>query len=113
MVNYIADPVLEKDEVMQIIVNFLKEQPRTQIHSVRKAVERKLEAENVIGSITEGNAYHRTTYNRRISDKDALLINECIYDLLYARVLTPGIDSSNLELPFIHVSDSEKLEKFL
>lgn len=52
-------------------------------------------------------------FTRSVSDKDALLINNCIYDLLYSRVITPGVNESNLELSFVHVSDESKLNEYL
>ncbi|NCT38839.1 hypothetical protein GTW56_23145 [Bacillus sp. EB93] len=50
------------------------------------------------------------TYNRKISDQDIQLINECICDLLNSRVIQPGINDVNQDLPWISVSDKEKLE---
>lgn len=34
---------------------------------------------------------------------DKLLATEVIWDLLFERVLTPGTDASNLELPWVRV----------
>ena len=34
---------------------------------------------------------------------DTLLANEVIWDLLFERVLTPGMDASNLGLPWVRV----------
>ena len=111
--KFVADPILEKSEVMEVIVHFLKENPRTQIAALRNAAMQRLYDENLIGTITQNNGMMRETFERRISDHDALLINDCIYDLLYARIITPGINADNLDLPFLHVSDKKKLEEYL
>jgi hypothetical protein len=68
----------------------------------------------VIGYRSEhrGEAVHRI--NICISDEIALLVNEVFYDLLYKeRILTPGFNRDNLVLPWVHVSDMNKLEQML
>ncbi|MFC4802598.1 hypothetical protein ACFPA1_25130 [Neobacillus sp. GCM10023253] len=110
---YQSEPILNKKETLTIIAQLLMEKPKTSINSLREAVKNILRVRGAIGPFSEtkgGGTYH---YTMRISDKDILLVNECIYDLLYTRVITPGIDEANLELPWIHVSDEEKLKSFL
>lgn len=102
---------LSKKEIQSIIVKFLEENPETQLASIRGSVEHVLRVKGEIGEKTEGNQYSRRTWVERISDKDALLINEVIYDLLYSRVITPGLNRDNLELPWVHVSNKEKLKE--
>lgn len=110
--RHVAKPSLIKSEVMSIIVEHLKENPRTQTTTIRREVTQRLYDENIIGTITVRQGMMSETFERRISDEDALLINECIYDLLYARIITPGANAGNLELPSLHVSDKEKLEEY-
>jgi hypothetical protein len=102
---------MEKSEVIKIILSYLGEEPFTQIASLRKAVENELIKQGVMGVKNTGNQYMRTTWNEPIPNKEALLINEVVYDLIYERVLTPGINRDNLELPFVHVSDKKKLNE--
>lgn len=65
-----------------------------------------------MGSITtRNNPYMSTTKFVDMSDQDAMLINEVIYDLISERILTPGIDRSNLEWPFLSVTNMEKLKQ--
>lgn len=111
--KYLAEPLLEKSEVIKVIIQFLKENSYTQIAAIRNVVMKKLSDQKIIGTISESYGMVRETYDRRISDKDALLINECIYDLLYNRTITPSCNADNLELPFVHVSNKEKLEDYL
>lgn len=62
------------------------------------------------GEKTKSYGMIRETGYQNISDRDALLINEIIYDLISKRILTPGVNRSNLDLPHVHVSDMDKLE---
>ena len=110
---YQSEPVLNKKDTLTIIARLLMEKQKTSINSLRESVKTILRDNGVIGPFSEtkgGGTYH---YNKSISDEDILLVNECIYDLLYTRVITPGIDEANLELPWIHVSDGERLKSFL
>jgi hypothetical protein len=104
---------LSKHEVQRLIAKHLETNPKTQLRAMQNVVERELELKGIIGEKTEGNQYIRHTWTERISDHDALLINEVIYDFLYGRIITPGIDSANSELPWVHVSDKEKLKEYL
>lgn len=110
--NY-AKPVLKKESVMKEIAEFLNLNPKTQIESIRGEIKGRLRSQGIIGPQEkyQGGGVYR--YDVRISSEDALLINECIYDLLYSRILTPGVNSDNLELPHVHVSDFEKLKSYL
>jgi hypothetical protein len=66
-----------------------------------------------IGTITTGNQYYSTTRDVPLSDQDALLINEVVWDLIVERVITPGIDNLNNEWPWLHVSNMDKLKQML
>ncbi|MGF9946064.1 hypothetical protein ABEX44_22815 [Priestia megaterium] len=100
---------LTKNEVQNIIIKHLEENPKTQLASIRHSVEHVLESRGITGKQVKGGQFLRTEWIERISDEDALLINEVIYDLLYDRIITPGINASNLDLPWVHVSSREKL----
>lgn len=111
--NHIAEPVLKKDEVMKEVITHLVENPKTGIDYIRNSIYARLKKEGIIGEIVESGGGMTTRFDRYISDEDALLINECVYDLLYDRVITPGANSDQLDLPSIHVTDKNKLEKYL
>src|SRR5699024_3640478 len=102
-----------KEQVMKSIVEYLVENSKTSIDNIRSSIYAGLKEEGVIGRITEREHGMTTTFDRSISDEDALLINECIYDLLYDRVITPGANSDELNLPFVHVTDKNKLDSYL
>jgi hypothetical protein len=101
-----------KKEVQDIIIGYLKKNPKTQIASIKGSVRNVLEERGLIGTITEERLGVTRTYKKYISDEDALLVNEVIYDLLYGRVITPGINESNQDLPWVHVSDMKKLQNY-
>ncbi|WP_249593657.1 hypothetical protein [Peribacillus frigoritolerans] len=101
---------MEKKEMIKIILNYLERNPFTQTGGIESAVHAVLTERGIMGEITTGNQYMRTTRQERIPNNLALLINEVIYDLMYSeRIITPGVNRDNLGLPFVHVSNMEKL----
>ncbi|MBD8133945.1 hypothetical protein IFR10_00160 [Bacillus sp. CFBP 13597] len=110
---YQSQSVLTKDEVMAIMANALLNNRANSINSLKENVKEVLRNRGIIGPVSESRGGGTVSYDRRISNKDALLINECVYDLLYGRVITPGMDEANLELPWIHVSNEKKLRTYL
>ena len=111
--DFIAKPVLVKEQVIKSIAEHLKGNPKTSIDNIRNSIYAGLREKGVIGRVSERKHGMTTTFDRDISDEDALLINECIYDLLYSRAITPGVNRDNLDLPHLHVTDKSKLEKYL
>lgn len=84
---------MNKEEILEIIVSKLEQSPYTELSRLRGAVKAEIDKSS----------------DAVLDRKTALLINEVIYDLLYGRVITPGIDGPNIDLPWIHVSNPEKL----
>lgn len=93
-----------------MIVNHLDVFPLTSLEAIREVIRSSLKQRGLIGGMTKQTGADNVTYNRKISDKDIQLLNDCIDDLLYSRVIQPGINDDNLDLPWIHVSDKEKLK---
>ncbi|MED3710020.1 hypothetical protein P4502_12380 [Peribacillus frigoritolerans] len=108
-----SQSVLTKDEVMVIMANALLNNHVNSINSLKENVKQVLRKRGIIGPVSESRGGGTVHYDRRISNEDALLINECVYDLLYGRVITPGMDEANLDLPWIHVSNVKKLRTYL
>ncbi|PFS02960.1 hypothetical protein [Bacillus thuringiensis] len=100
---------MTKEDILKIIINKLEQTPRTQLNSLRSAVKEELRSRGLYGEVTRQQGNLRITENLRVDTQTALLTNEVIYDLLYGRVITPGMDEHNLDLPWIHVSSLEKL----
>lgn len=104
---------MEKIEIEKIILEYLKSNNNTQHGDIMNAVENVMKSKGLIGNITTGNAYYSITQNVKIPNKESLLINDIVYDLIVERILTPGCNRDNLEWPFLHISDTEKLDKKL
>ncbi|WP_041059763.1 hypothetical protein [Jeotgalibacillus campisalis] len=102
-----------KEPILTILCEYLKKEPKTDIGTLRNLPLRELQEKNLIGEVTQHSGGMTMTSHKDASDKDVLLINDCIYDLLYDRVLTPGVNVHNQDLPFVHVSSFEKLNSYL
>jgi hypothetical protein len=105
---------MKKEELLKIILDFLKENQRTQLASIRSHIDTILREKGIIGIHQQhiGGAIHTT--NVRTPDETALYINDIIYNLMYRdRIITPGYNKDNLDLPWLHVSDLEKLDQLL
>lgn len=99
---------LSKEDIFRMIVKHLDVFPLTSIEAIREVIRSSLNQRGLIGGITKQTG--AATYNRKISDQDIQLISDCICDLLNSRVIQPGINEVNQELPWISVSDKEKLK---
>ncbi|TDL91540.1 hypothetical protein E2R55_00165 [Vibrio vulnificus] len=99
---------LSKDDIFRMIVKHLDVFPLTSLEAIREVIRSSLNQRGLIGGITKQTG--AAIYNRKISDQDIQLINDCICDLLKSRVIQPGINEVNQELPWISVADKEKLK---
>ncbi|MFD6442313.1 hypothetical protein ACFWDG_21570 [Peribacillus sp. NPDC060186] len=108
-----SELVLSKEDILRMIVKHLDVFPLTSLDAIREVIKSSLKQQGLTFGVTEHAGGGTITYNRRISDENTLLINDCIYDLLNTSVITPGINDDNLDLPWIHVSDKEKLKTYL
>lgn len=104
---------MNKNEMTKIILKYLQRHPKTQYGEVKHQVETELARRGITGQIQSRQGNVNMTRNVRISDDDALLINQVIWDLISERVLTPGINRDNFQWPFFHVSDMSKLDEKL
>ncbi|NOU91160.1 hypothetical protein GC102_36350 [Paenibacillus sp. LMG 31460] len=104
---------MTKEEVLQATLRYLLKNDRTQLGAIRHNIEEILKSRGEAGEITTRGIGFTSTSYVRMSDTVAMLVNEVIYDLISERILTPGIDASNLELPFISVTNKEKINTFL
>ncbi|MFJ8070070.1 hypothetical protein ACIQZD_14120 [Peribacillus sp. NPDC096447] len=101
---------LSREDIFRMIVKHLDVFPLTSLEAIREVIRSSLNQRGLIGGMTKQTGAASITYNRKISDQDIQFINDCICDLLNSRVIQPGINDDNLELPWISVSDKEKLE---
>lgn len=101
---------LSKEDILKMIVQHLGVFPLTSLGAIREVIRSSLKQRGFIRGVTEHLSAATIPYNRKITEEDIRLINDCIYDLLYSRVITPGINDDNQDLPWIRVSDKEKLK---
>ena len=104
--------LLNKEEILQLILNYLEENHKTSMGAIHGHVEHILTDKGLIGAITTGNQYMRTTEFKRIPDDVAMGINEVVYDLIVLRILTPGMDRDNLEWPWLTVTGPDRIKDF-
>ncbi|MBT2646987.1 hypothetical protein J7E52_09685 [Bacillus sp. ISL-34] len=104
---------LTKEDIFRMIVKHLDVFPLTSLEAIREVIRSSLNQRGLIGGMTKQTGAASLTFNRKISDQDIQLLNDCICDLLYSRVIQPGINDDNLDLPWIHVADKEKLKTYL
>lgn len=105
---------MEKQEILKATLQYLSKNPYTQLSALEENVNAILRDKGIIGKKQDHRGGGTYTTTVRISNETALLVNEVIYDLLYKdRVITPGVDNANLRLPFVHVSDLNKLNELL
>ncbi|MFD2168496.1 hypothetical protein [Tumebacillus lipolyticus] len=102
---------MTKDEILRETLLFLQENPETSIDSIHSNIKNILAKQEKYGTVTTGNQFMRTTQFVDLTNEVALNINVVIWDLIAERVLTPGVDRSNLKFPWVHVSDKEKLKQ--
>ncbi|MEK3776640.1 hypothetical protein MHB85_19260 [Paenibacillus sp. FSL K6-4396] len=98
-----------KEYLLQVILHFLKENPQTQTGAIHEYVRSVLHSEAPINPVE---ARLNIRLSTPITNEDAMLVNEIIYDLIHTRVLTPGVDRSNLDLPFISVTSEENFKTY-
>ncbi|MCK1995029.1 hypothetical protein GW626_08500 [Peribacillus muralis] len=101
---------LTKDDILKMIVRHLSVFPLTSLAAIREVIGSSLKQRGLISGVTEHISGAAATYNRKISDEDIRLMNDCIYELLNSRIITPGNNLDHMDLPWIHVSDQEKLK---
>lgn len=78
---------MEKDRLRPLVLDVLRRESDTQFTSVEHEIRR---------------------IARDYQSFDALKLHEIFWELLIQGILAPGIDSSNLKLPFIHVTEYGK-----
>jgi len=85
-----------KEEFEFIILSYLEENNYTSLDEIRKNFKEGLSLRGV-----------------EATDKEMLLCNEIIWDLICDRILTPGINSENIDLPYVNVSNRDRLNSKL
>ena len=75
---------MEKAELRSLVYSVLRTQPQTHFDGVKSRL-RNLSVE--------------------FEPADDLLVHEILWELLVQGILAPGMNASNLELPYLHVTE--------
>lgn len=102
---------MTKEEVLKATLEFLMRNPKMQLGHIHDYIAGILRNRGEIGRISSpgnGGTWHRTV---PFSDEDAMRVNEVVWDLITERILTPGVDAHDISLPWLSVTDSERLRR--
>ncbi len=103
--------MIEKHVLRALVLEVLSHTPKTQIVSAINDVERLVVERDLFPSSDDCQRldvdYHYYQ-EKQLNPIDKLTINEIIWDLLIERVVTPGFDASNPNLPFFRLTEFGK-----
>ena len=103
-----------KEEMQEIVCSFLAKNPKTQFKFIQEDVENVLKCRGEVGKKLIISQDQQVVVEQiRISDEDAIMLMEIVYDLIVERVITPGIDSERLFWPFLTVTNKNKLKNIM
>lgn len=99
--------MVEKRIFQSLVLEVLKKTPRTQATSIINDVERLVKERDLLPS-REDCIQHDLDYHYyeqgELNPVDRFTILEVIWDLIAERILTPGIDQSNVNFPFVSLT---------
>lgn len=103
-----------KEEMREVVCGFLINNPKTQLKFIQEDVENVLKSRGEIGKkLIISQDQQVVVEHVRMSDEDAIMLMEILYDLIVERVLTPGFDSERLFWPFLTVTNMNKLKNIM
>lgn len=99
--------MIEKNLFRSLVLEVFKKTPRTQATSIINDVERLVKERDLLPS-REDCIQHKLDYHYyeqgELNPIDNFTIVEVIWDLIAERILTPGIDQSNVNFPFVSLT---------
>jgi len=102
---------MEKQLLRSLVLEVLAKEPKTQVVSLTNGVER-LAAENGLFPSADDCQRFGLDYKYyqagSLNPVDKLIITEIIWDLIIENIVRPGFDASNLNLPFIRLTEFGK-----
>jgi hypothetical protein len=99
--------MIDKKILRSLVLEVFKKTPRTQVVSITNAVETLVRERDLFPSREECERLkvdYRDYQQSHLNPTDQFTIIEIIWDLIAERVLTPGIDPGNINLPFISLT---------
>lgn len=102
-----GDTMIEKSVLRGLVLEVLQRTPNTQVTSVTNEVERLARERGVFPS-REYCEKHRIDYRcyerGELNPLDKTNLLDIVWDLICERVLSPGLDQSNHNFPFFHLT---------
>jgi len=103
--------MIEKHILRALVLEVLNHTPKTQVVNATNDVERLVVKRDLFPSSDDcqrlGVDYHYYQ-EKRLNPLDSLTINQIIWDLIIERVVTPGFDAGNPNLPFFRLTEFGK-----
>lgn len=99
--------MIEKKILRSLVLEVFKKSPHTQAISVINDVERLVNERDLFSSKDECERFkvdYRNYEQRQLNSSDKFGILEVIWDLITERIITPGMDHSNPDFPFVSLT---------
>ena len=99
--------MIEKHILRALVLEVLSSTPKTQIVSAINDVERLVAEYGLFPSSDDCQRFgidYKYYQHKTLNPTDNLKINEIIWDLILERIVTPGFDASNPNLPFFRLT---------
>lgn len=90
----------------ELMLEALLEAPETQVVNLTNSIGELARRKNLVSQ--PSNQSYGNSNRRVLSDADELYLNQLIWDLIAERIITPGINTSNPNLPFLRMTDFGK-----
>jgi hypothetical protein len=103
--------MIEKHILRALVLEALSKTPQTQIVSITNDVEKLVAEHGLFPSADDcqrSGIDYKYYQQRNLNPIDKLTINQIIWDLIIERVVTPGFDASNPDLPFFRLTEFGK-----
>lgn len=103
--------MIEKNILRALVLEILSSTPKTEIVNTINDVERLVAEYELFPSSDDCQRLsidYKYYEHKTLHPIDKLTINEIIWDLLVERVVTPGFDASNVNLPFFRLTEFGK-----
>jgi hypothetical protein len=99
--------MIEKHILRALVLEALSKTPQTQIVSITNDVEKLVAEHSLFPSADDcqrSGIDYKYYQHKTLNPTDKLTINEIIWDLILERIVTPGFDASNPNLPFFRLT---------
>ncbi len=103
--------MIDKKILRSLVLDVFKKTPNTQVISIINDVEMLVRERDLFPSEDECMRFKVDYHDYRqkhLNPADQFTISEVIWDLIAERIITPGIDRSNVNFPFVSLTSYGK-----